>query len=121
MRLLQSGIRAEIDIRNEKLGLKVREAQLQKIPYMIVIGDKEEEQRTVSPRTRRGENLGVWSVPQLIERIKAGIGSGKKWIILRNADFGLRSKNSKIQRIKIFNSAIRNRETEIKIGGGGYS
>lgn len=67
--LLKSGIRAEKDIRNEKLGLKIREAQLQKIPYMIVIGDKEEEQRTVSPRTRGGENLGVWSVPQVIERI----------------------------------------------------
>ena len=48
-----SDIRAESDIRNEKLGLKVREAQLQKIPYMIVIGDKEEEQRTISPRSPR--------------------------------------------------------------------
>lgn len=68
--LLKAGIRVELDIRNEKLGLKVREAQLQKIPYMIVIGDKEEEQKTISPRTRSGKNLGVWSVPQLIERIR---------------------------------------------------
>ncbi|MGA3083746.1 MAG: threonine--tRNA ligase [Thermodesulfobacteriota bacterium] len=68
--LIQAGIRAELDIRNEKLGLKVREAQLQKIPYMIVIGDKEEKQNFVSPRTRSGENLGIWSVPQFIERIK---------------------------------------------------
>ena len=75
--MLQSGIRAEIDIRNEKLGLKIREAQLQKIPYMVVIGDKEEEQRAVSPRTRRGENLGVWSVPQLVERIKEESVPGK--------------------------------------------
>ncbi len=75
--LLQSGIRAEIDIRNEKLGLKVREAQLQKIPYMIVIGDKEEEQRAVSPRSRGGENLGVWSVPRLVERIKQESVPGK--------------------------------------------
>ncbi len=75
--LVRSGIRAELDIRNEKLGLKVREAQLQKIPYMVVIGDKEKEQKTVSPRTRGGENLGVWSVPQLIERIKQESEPGK--------------------------------------------
>lgn len=68
--LIQAGIRTELDIRNEKLGLKIREAQLQKIPYMIVIGNKEEEQQTVSPRTRAGENLGVVSVAQLIERIQ---------------------------------------------------
>jgi len=75
--LLQAGIRVELDIRNEKLGLKVREAQLQKIPYMIVIGDKEEEQNSVSPRTRRGENLGKWTVPQFIERIKEESVPGK--------------------------------------------
>jgi threonyl-tRNA synthetase len=68
--LLDQGIRVELDIRNEKLGLKVREAQLQKIPYMIVIGDKEEEQKALSPRTREGKNLGMWSVPQLIEWIQ---------------------------------------------------
>ncbi|MBA4393995.1 MAG: threonine--tRNA ligase [Desulfobacca sp.] len=68
--LNQAGIRVEIDMRNEKLGLKIREAQLQKIPYMIVIGNKEEEQKTLSPRTRSGENLGMWTVLQLIERIR---------------------------------------------------
>jgi threonyl-tRNA synthetase len=76
--LRQAGIRAELDIRNEKLGLKVREAQLQKIPYMIVIGDKEEEQNSVSPRTRSGENLGKWTVPQFIERIKEESVPGKQ-------------------------------------------
>ncbi len=75
--MLKSGIRAEMDIRNEKLGFKIREAQLQKIPYMIVIGDKEEEQKAVSPRTRGGENLGVWSVPRLVERIKQESVPGK--------------------------------------------
>jgi len=75
--LLQAGIRVELDIRNEKLGLKIREAQLQKIPYMVVIGDKEEEQSTVSPRTRSGENLGKWSVPQFIEKIKEESIPGK--------------------------------------------
>jgi threonyl-tRNA synthetase len=68
--LLKAGIRAELDIRNEKLGLKVREAQLQKIPYMIVIGDKEVEEETVSPRNRSGKNLGKWSIRQLIEELQ---------------------------------------------------
>jgi threonyl-tRNA synthetase len=75
--LIQAGIRTEIDSRNEKLGLKIREAQLQKIPYMIVIGNKEEEQQVVSPRTRGGENLGIWTVSQLIERIKLESIPGK--------------------------------------------
>ncbi|MEW6185237.1 MAG: threonine--tRNA ligase [Thermodesulfobacteriota bacterium] len=69
--LIEAGIRAELDIRNEKLGLKIREAQLQKIPYMLVIGDKEEEQQTVSPRTRSGENLGFRTVTQVIDSIRA--------------------------------------------------
>jgi threonyl-tRNA synthetase len=45
------------DFRNEKLGFKIREAQLQKTPYMLVIGDKEVEQGTVTPRFRDGSNL----------------------------------------------------------------
>lgn len=55
--LLENGIRAEGDFRNEKLGSKVREAQLQKIPYMLIIGDKETEQEGVTPRLRDGRNL----------------------------------------------------------------
>ena len=75
--LIQAGIRADLDIRNEKLGLKVREAQLQKIPYMIVIGDKEEEQQRISPRTRTGENLGLWTLPQFIDRVREESLPGK--------------------------------------------
>ncbi len=66
-RLKAAGIRADSDIRNEKLGKKIREAQLQKIPYMLVIGDKEVEERSVSPRTRKGENLPAMSVDDFIE------------------------------------------------------
>ena len=55
--LLENGIRAEGDFRNEKLGSKVREAQLQKIPYMLIIGDKETGQEGVTPRLRDGRNL----------------------------------------------------------------
>ncbi len=69
--LLKSGIRAELDIRNEKLGLKVREAQLQKIPYMVVIGDKEAELRTVSPRARSGQNLGAMDLAAFVRKVQA--------------------------------------------------
>ncbi len=55
--LRDAGIRVERDVRNEKLSFKIREAQLQKIPYMLVIGDKEVEQGTVTPRYRDGKNL----------------------------------------------------------------
>jgi threonyl-tRNA synthetase len=52
-----NGWRVELDLRNEKLGYKIREAQLAKIPYAVVIGDKEVEAGTVAPRRRGGENL----------------------------------------------------------------
>ena len=55
--LMDAGIRAEADFRNEKLGHKVREAQLNKTPYMLIIGDKESESGMVTPRKRTGQNL----------------------------------------------------------------
>ena len=54
-----AGIHAEADLRNEKIGYKIREAQLQKTPYMLVVGDKEAENATVSVRTRAGEDRGA--------------------------------------------------------------
>ena len=74
--LLKQGLRTELDIRNEKLGLKVREAQLQKIPYMVVIGDKEAELKTVSPRTRSGQNLGAMDLKAFVQQSADGIHSG---------------------------------------------
>jgi threonyl-tRNA synthetase len=56
-RLSEEGIRVEQDFRNEKLGFKIREAQVQKIPYMLVIGDKEQETKTIAPRRRDGTDL----------------------------------------------------------------
>jgi threonyl-tRNA synthetase len=53
----EAGIRIQGDFRNEKLSFKIREAQLQKVPYMLVIGDKEMETGTVTPRYRDGKNL----------------------------------------------------------------
>ena len=65
--LRNAGIRVERDIRNEKLSFKIREAQLQKIPYMLVIGDKEVEQGTVTPRYRDGKNLPSMTPEAFIE------------------------------------------------------
>ncbi|MGD9848511.1 MAG: threonine--tRNA ligase [Desulfuromonas sp.] len=59
-----AGIRVQLDVRNEKLGFKIREAQLQKIPYMLVIGDKEVQSGTVAPRFRSGENLEPMSATE---------------------------------------------------------
>jgi len=67
--LLSRDIRAEGDFRNEKLGYKVREAQLEKIPYMLVVGDKEVEAGTVTPRERSGKKLGAMKLEEFIEMI----------------------------------------------------
>ena len=65
--LRNAGIRVERDVRNEKLSFKIREAQMQKIPYMLVIGDKEVEQGTVTPRYRDGKNLPTMKPEEFIE------------------------------------------------------
>ena len=67
--LQQAGIRAELDLRNEKLGYKIREAEMQKVPYMVVIGDKEVNTATVAPRGRKGEKIPSLTVAELIARI----------------------------------------------------
>ncbi|NTU59578.1 MAG: threonine--tRNA ligase [Deltaproteobacteria bacterium] len=68
--LLRSrGVRVELDDRNAKLGYKIREAQLQKIPYMVVLGDKEEADGAVSPRLRSGEELPMMSLDEFSERL----------------------------------------------------
>jgi len=64
--LREAGIRVQHDFRNEKLGFKIREAQLQKVPYMFVIGDKEVDTETVTPRYRDGSNLPAMGVTELI-------------------------------------------------------
>ena len=58
-KLIDAGIRSEADCRSEKLGYKIREAQMQKIPYMLVVGDRDMESGTVSVRTRKGDDLGA--------------------------------------------------------------
>jgi threonyl-tRNA synthetase len=68
--LLDKGVRVEKDFRNEKLGLKVREAQLMKIPYMLVIGGREEESGTISPRMRAGEQLRSMKVEEFVSMVE---------------------------------------------------
>jgi threonyl-tRNA synthetase len=66
-------IRVRVDDRSERMNLKIREAQLEKVPYMLVVGDKEMTSSAVSLRLRSGENLGLESVVQVKNRIKAAI------------------------------------------------
>jgi threonyl-tRNA synthetase len=68
--LLNAGIRAQMDTRNEKLNLKIREAQVQKIPYMLVIGDKEAQTRTVAPRKRSGEQVEPMTLDAFIQLVR---------------------------------------------------
>ena len=64
-----SNVRVEVDDRAEKLGYKIREAQLQKIPYMLIVGAREEEAGTVNLRLRTGEELGAVEVDALLNRV----------------------------------------------------
>jgi len=71
--LRDAGWRVELDGRNEKLGYKIREAQLAKIPYALVIGDKEVAGQTVAPRRRGGENIAPQPLAQFIEQLRAEV------------------------------------------------
>ncbi len=67
--LHDNGIRSEADFRNEKLGSKVREAQVQKIPYMLIIGDNEMEKEGITPRLRNGRNLQLMSTEEFVQMV----------------------------------------------------
>jgi threonyl-tRNA synthetase len=69
------GLRVEADLRNEKIGFKIREHTLQRIPYMLVIGKKEAEAGTVAVRTRRGEDLGSMTLEMFVELLAKDIAS----------------------------------------------
>jgi len=71
--LKAAGYRAEADLRNEKIGFKIREAEKAKIPFMLVVGDREMQAGTVSVRGRSGANLGSLSVPAVIDLIRADV------------------------------------------------
>ena len=71
----KAGIRCALDIRNEKIGFKIREQTLQKIPYLLVIGNREVQDNTVSVRTQAGKDLGSHSVDSIISLIKGEIAT----------------------------------------------
>ena len=72
-RLGAAGVRVETDLRNEKIGYKIREAQMQKLPYMLVVGDREAENGTVAVRTRSGEDLGAMPLDDFLAKISEEI------------------------------------------------
>jgi len=72
--LKAAGLRAEIDDSKERMGAKIRQAQMQKVPYMLILGDKERDSATVSIRQRSGEDLGVQPLATLIARMQDEVG-----------------------------------------------
>ena len=73
----QSGLRIEKDFRNEKLNYKIREAQVAKIPYMLIIGDKEKQDGTVTVRLRDGKNLPAMPVTEFIKKVTEECQEGR--------------------------------------------
>ncbi|MCP1101206.1 threonyl-tRNA synthetase [Aequitasia blattaphilus] len=73
--LRKAGIRGEIDVRAEKIGYKIREAQMKKVPYMLVVGAKEEEEELVAVRSRFGGDLGQKKLDEFIKEVKDEIDS----------------------------------------------
>jgi len=68
--LKEAGLRVELDDRKEKVNLKIREAQLQKVPYMLVVGDREAQESTVSVRNRKHADQGVQKVDEFVAAIQ---------------------------------------------------
>jgi threonyl-tRNA synthetase len=69
--LANQGFRVASDLRNEKIGYKIREHTLQRVPYLLVVGDREKENGAIAVRTRAGEDLGTMSIAAFAERLRA--------------------------------------------------
>ena len=69
----EKGIRCESDLRNEKITYKIREHSIQKVPYLLVIGDREVEKKHVTVRTQKGEDLGSMSIDDFIKHLSRDI------------------------------------------------
>jgi threonyl-tRNA synthetase len=74
--LRAAGIRVQLDLRNEKITYKIREHSLQKLPYQLILGDKEVAAELVAVRTRSGEDLGSMTLPLFLERLQTEINNG---------------------------------------------
>jgi threonyl-tRNA synthetase len=72
-RLMEAGFRVELDARVEKIGFKIREAQLQKVPYMLVLGDREVAEGQVAVRSRTGGDLGAKSLEQFLSSAQSEV------------------------------------------------
>jgi threonyl-tRNA synthetase len=72
---VDEGLRIELDDRSESIGKKIREATNQKVPYMLIMGDKEVESQAVAVRTRAGEDLGSMSIDDLASKLKLEIST----------------------------------------------
>jgi methylmalonyl-CoA/ethylmalonyl-CoA epimerase len=72
-RLKKEGFRVELDLRNEKIGSKIRDHTLKKVPYLIIIGDKEVEDNILSVRSQNGKDLGKMSLDELLEILRKEI------------------------------------------------
>jgi threonyl-tRNA synthetase len=72
--LKKHGFRVESDLRNEKVGFKIREHTMQRVPYILVAGDQEMENGTVNVRARGGENLGSFTFSELVDLFTTDIG-----------------------------------------------
>ena len=77
LELEKQGFRVKIDLRNEKIGFKIREHSMQRVPYLLIIGDKELENQTIAVRTQKGEDLGSLPIDQLSERLRKEIADRK--------------------------------------------
>ena len=77
-KLQDAGIRVEVDYRNEKIGYKIREAQMEKVPYMLVLGDKEAENNQVAVRSRKDGDLGPMPLDDFIAKITEEIRTKAK-------------------------------------------
>jgi len=76
--LQAAGLRCEVDSRAEKVGYKIRQAVVEKVPYMITIGDNEVEQKTVAVRSRKNGDLGSMTMPELLAKLKEEVETKAK-------------------------------------------
>jgi threonyl-tRNA synthetase len=75
--LENQGFRVKIDLRNEKIGFKIREHSIQRVPYLLILGDKELDNQTITVRTQKGEDLGSLTIAEFSERMNSEIADKK--------------------------------------------
>jgi threonyl-tRNA synthetase len=79
--LKNQGVRVRSDLRNEKIGFKIREHTIQRVPYLVVVGDREVESNTVAVRTRSGKDLGTLTLQALADGLFAEVASHGQTIL----------------------------------------